>query len=333
MVIDFGAHLYPQSVFPEPIEQSPLADILGPLLTDPDELLALYDQAGVQKAVLSQPFYMGLADADRVRTANDALLEVVENNDRFYGLAAIPTTAGGEAAAAELERAVNAGYHGGAVETSTSGVELTDDDLEPVFEAAVQADVPLLVHPKLDESLHPEALDDTYMLNAIFGREAALSASICKVIHEGVFNRYPDLTLVYHHLGGNLASMLGRVHLQLDSGRWPRQERAKPWSEFRMQPDDSIRPGQERVKPWSEFRKQLDCIYLDTSGFFGYQGPVEAALNVFPPENVIFGTDYPFEPRDGDELASLVNGTKEAAADSAQADKVLKTNAEALLGG
>ncbi|MFC6974350.1 amidohydrolase family protein [Halomicroarcula sp. GCM10025709] len=310
MTVDFGGHLYPESVYPDPIREGQLGELLGPRLSDPDTLVDLYDAAGVDEVVLSQPFYMGSSDVEGVRSANDALLEVVTDYDRFYGLAAIPVAAGGEAAAREFERALDQGYHGGAVETKTEGVELTDSQLEPVFEVAERHDAPLLVHPKLHESVHPEALDDTYLLNAIFGREAALSESICKVIHEGVLDSYQDLNLVFHHLGGNIASMLGRVHLQLDAGRWP---------------------GQDSVVPYEEFKRYLDeRIYLDTSGFFGYEQPLRATFDEIPTSQVVFGTDYPFEPRDGDEIDELAAAVDRCSPEGA-AQQVLAENALSLL--
>lgn len=313
MVTDFGAHLYPEAVVPDEIQQGPLGDIIGSLLSDPDELLSLYASAGIDRAVLSQPFYMGFGESDRVREANDALLEVIESNERLYGLAAIPTTAGGDAASSEFERALDAGYHGGALETSTDGVELVDSTLEPVLEVADRTDAPILVHPKLHDSLHPEALDDEYRLNAIFGREAALAASICKVIHDGVLDRYPDLDLVYHHVGGNIAAMIGRVHLQLDEGRWP---------------------GQEGLKSWPEFRAQFeDRIYLDSAGFFGYESPIRTALETVPAENLLFASDYPFEPRNDEELASFAEAIRTVTTGGETEELVLDSTAMSLLGG
>jgi len=309
MTIDFGAHLFPLDTFPEPIDEGPVRDILGPAMHDPDLLLETYEAAGISHAALSQPYYMGHEDAEAVATANDALLDVVELDEAFYGLAAIPVSAGGDAAAREFERALDAGYHGGALETKTNGVELTDDSLEPVFDVAERRNAPLLVHPKLHESLHPEALSDDWKLNAIFGREAALSESISKVIHEGVLDRHPDLNLVYHHLGGNIASMLGRIHLQLDDGRWP---------------------GQEPLKPHDAFVEQLqDRIYLDTSGFFGYDAPLRTTLEEFNASNILFATDYPFEPRDDAELAALADTVDDVA--PADAEKILHDNAHRLL--
>lgn len=308
MTIDFGAHLYPAGTLPEPLAEGPLGTLLGPLLTEPERLLSAYEGTGIDRVVLSQPFYMGHGDVETVAAANDALRSVIDEHSAFEGLAAIPVSAGGEPAAREFRRALEAGFVGGALETRTDGIELTDESLGPVFDVAERAGAPVLVHPTLDDSLHPAVLSDEWRLNAIFGREAALSESLSKVIHEGVLDRHPQLTLVYHHFGGNIAAMLGRVHLQLAAGRWP---------------------GQERVKPWTAFVQQLrDRIYLDTSGFFGYEAPLRAALAEFPAERILFGTDYPFEPRDGDELSRLVETVDRVAGDDAPA--IRSGNAERL---
>jgi predicted TIM-barrel fold metal-dependent hydrolase len=310
MTVDFGGHLYPESVYPDPIRGSPLDELLGPRISDPEYVAELYHDAGIDEVVLSQPYYMGSGDVESVETANDALLDVVEEYEQFYGLAAVPVAAGGEVAAAEFERTLEQGYHGGAVETKTDGVELTHEALEPVFEVAERYDAPLLIHPKLDQSLHPEALDDTYLLNAIFGREAALTESLSKVIHEGVLDSYTDLNLVFHHFGGNIASMLGRVHLQLDEGRWP---------------------GQGSVVSYDSFKRYLENrIYLDTSGFFRYEQPLRATFEELPTSQVVFGTDYPFEPRNEAELTELV-GTVERTASRTDAERVLSGNALDLL--
>lgn len=284
-VIDFSAHLFPERVFPTAVyaEANRRGSSFVPLLRDPDVFVDRLTAAGIDFGVLSQPYYMGHSDAEQVATANDALLEVIDWYDMFYGLAAIPVAAGGETAATELQRCLDEGYHGGAIETKSDGIELNDASLDPVFEVAVQREAPLLVHPKLQGSLHEEVLDDRYGLNAVFGREAALSESICKVIHDGVLDRYPDLNLVYHHLGGNIASMFGRLHNHLIEGRWPMY--------------------QERTKPYSEFKHQFESrIYVDTSGYFGYDAPIRAALEEFSASQIVFGTDFPYEPRSVEDL-------------------------------
>jgi predicted TIM-barrel fold metal-dependent hydrolase len=311
-IVDFGAHLYPEPVFPDEVyADNPLADLLGASMYDPDVLLDRYEAAGIDAAVLSQPFYMGHEDPERTARANDALLHVVTNHEAFYGLAAVPVAAGGDAAAAELERSLDAGYNGGALETKSGGVKLADDENEPVFEVAADRDAPLLVHPKLHDTVHPDALSDRYVLNATFGREVGLATSICEAIHTGLFDRYPDLTLVFHHYGGNIASMLGRVHLQLDEGRWPGR--------------------QEHVKPYTEFKAQLDeHVSIDTSGFFGYEAPLRASADALPTSQILFGTDYPFEGRTAEELTAYTE-TVTTTVDAETADRIHGENALDIL--
>lgn len=286
-VVDFGAHLYPREVFPEEYVGTPFQDAIGPVHHSPDEFVEWFRAGGIDQAVVSMPYYMGHDDLEAVSNANDALLAAVTRHDRLYGLCSIPVGAGGTAAAAEFERCLDAGFHGGALPTKADGRELVDESLQPVLSVAARRGAPLLVHPKLHDSLHPGALDDEYLLNAIFGREMALAESICKVIHDDVFDRYDGLNLVYHHLGGNLGAMIGRIHLQLDPGRWPGR--------------------QESVTAYDSFVAQLrEHVYMDTSGFFGYSRPLETALSAVPPSNVMFGTDAPYEPRSAAELSLFI---------------------------
>jgi predicted TIM-barrel fold metal-dependent hydrolase len=307
-VIDFGAHLYP--TVPQS-EDNPNKE-MDRLLQEwqPDLLFDRFAKAGIDGAVLSQPYYMGHHDTEETATANDALLEMVQEHEDLYGLAAVPVAAGSVDAAEEFERALEAGYHGGAVETSSNGIKLADDEFRPIFDVAERYDAPILVHPKLDDSLHPDAFDDRYALNSVFGRESALSASICTVIHKGILDEYTDLNLVYHHLGGNIGAMMGRIKHRLEDGRWP---------------------DQEHVKTFADFKDQLeDRIYIDSAGFLGYQDPINTALRQFPDSQVLFGTDSPFGARDVAEL----NGMRESierAASKRDANEILGGNALELL--
>lgn len=304
-IVDFGAHLYPDSVFPDVLyENNPLADLLGDSMRDLQVLLDRFTAGGIDVAVLSQPYYMGHDDDAETAEANDALLDIVQDSDRLFGLAALPVPAGGDVTAEEFERCLENGYSGGAIETKSAGIEPNDPELWSVYEVATDYDAPLLIHPKLDATLHPDALDDSYVLNAVFGREAGLSTAICKMIHDGVLDRFPDLKIVVHHYGGNIASMMGRLHLTLDEGRWP------------------DRQGQ--VKSYREFREAFEQFHIDTCGFFGHHMPLVAAMEELPTARILFATDYPFEGRNAEELERYV---------STVAEHTSETDAERILGG
>lgn len=306
-LLDFGAHIFPDDWEPG---SDRLGEVLGPVATDADRIRERYAAAGLDGAVLSQPVMMGTADVDAAAAANDDLRETVVGDGSFYGLAAIPTAAGAEAAAAEFERALEAGLHGGALETRSEGIELVDPTLEPVFEVAESHDAPILVHPTIHASLHEDVdVLSEYKANAIFGREAALADSLSKVIHGGTLDAYPELNLVFHHLGGNIASMLGRVQSYLEPGRWP---------------------GEDDVLPYWEFERTLaERIFLDTAGFGGHRVPVRAACEELPASQLLFGTDLPFEPRSAEELRRYAESVATVAGRDAGA--VMGVNALELL--
>lgn len=310
-IVDFGAHYHPTN--PEPFE--PYHDFIDegdgtPICSDSSAVLERYNEAGIDYAVLSQPYYMGASDAGQVAEANDELLELIKQEDSLLGLAAIPTAAGGEAAAKEFRRCLDNGYNGGAVETTSNGVGLLDEELQPVFEVANKTGAPILVHPKLHNSLGEGVLDDTWKLNAIFGREVALASSICKLIHEGTYDEYQNLSLVFHHSGGNIASMVSRIRLQLDKGRWP---------------------GLDDLKSYQEFESQLKSrVFIDSSGYFGDRAPFSSALDVFPASNVLLGTDFPYETRSAETFERFVESF-ESECLNPDVKKILGRNALDLL--
>lgn len=314
-VIDFAAHFHPDDPPENEYAHKFVRQDLGYVYRDIDQYVACYEEAGIDGAVLSQPYYMGYPDLDRTRAANDAMAEAIDGLEDYYMLAAIPTAAGGEAAAEEFERCLDNGFHGGALETKTEGIELHHETVEPILEVADRTGAPILVHPKLLESLHPEALDDTWMLNAVFGREVALMESICKVIHTGVLDRYPDLNLVYHHTAGNIASMLGRYHNQM----------------VKFPPEEWAEAGADQLKSFPEFKAQLEeRIYLDSSGYYGYNNVFRNAVAAFPTSQLLFGTDFPFETRLAPEFDKIVTAIEEETSVT-DAERVLSKNALDLL--
>jgi predicted TIM-barrel fold metal-dependent hydrolase len=295
-IIDFCAHIHPDDPPETEFFNDFIYDDIGqPVYRDIDLFTEHYEQAGLDGAVLSQPLYMGHDDAERVAGTNDLLLEQLSGREHYYGLASIPTAAGGEEAAAEFERALDEGYNGGALETRSGGIELHHREAEPILEVADQTGAPVLVHPKLNNSLSEDALDDTWLLNAIFGREVAIAASMAKVIHTGVLDRYPDLNLVFHHTGGNAASMLGRTHNMLEMFR------PEEWAERKGTSLDW------QVKDFAAFERQMqERVYVDTAGHYGYHNVLRSALMQFPTSQMLFGTDFPFEIRDTEGFEDMI---------------------------
>jgi predicted TIM-barrel fold metal-dependent hydrolase len=311
-IVDFGAHFFPGESPQDPEAHEYIATQQGgPIYSDMDALLARYDDAGIDGVTLSQEHVIGAGDIQRVRRENDAMLDAAGDRDDVYTLAAVPTAAGGEVAAEEVQRCLDAGHNGAAISTRSDGIELHHDAVDPVLEVADRRDAPLFVHPKVHDSLHPDALNEAdWRLNSLFGREIAVCESIVKTVNSGVFDRYDDLTLVFHHLGGNLASMLGRVRGDTDQDRWP---------------------DTNRLKPYPEFHEQLTSrVCVDTAGFYGDPAAFRATFETFPASNVLFGTDFPYETRTPAEFDAIVSTIRECT-DADEIDDVLGGNARDLL--
>lgn len=305
-VVDFGAHFHtdPPDAFDE------LHDIIGPIATDVEAYADWFADGGYDAAALSQPYFLGHDDAEATAAANDELRSVVDGYDEFYTLGAIPTAAGGQAAAAEFERCLDEGDNGGALAVLSNGIELTDVELDPVFEVADRTGAPIQVHPTSNARLSTDLFERDHHHNIAIAREAVLCKSISAVVQEGVLDRYPDLDLVYHHLGGNVGAMMGRLHLRLDPGRWSKSSDSKPFEEFKSQ--------------------LADRIYVDTSGYFAYESAIGAALDELSPSQVLLGTDAPYEPRTAEELRRFVDVVGDLA-DDEDGRKVLGGNAMDLL--
>lgn len=309
-IVDFAAHFYS----PMPAAQADsMARIEGhdgePICTDIEVLRDRFAAAGVDAIVLSQPFHMGSDDVEATAESNDHLVELTGTYPELFGLAAIPTAAGGEAAAAEFERALDAGLHGGGLETNSAGIELVDDALEPVFAVADDRGAPVLVHPKLRASLGPEALAAPG-LNSVFGREIALAESVWKVVHAGVYDRFPSLRLVFHHGGGNIAAFFGRIEGDL--------RRAQ-------------RRGTEELEPFGTFRRTFESrVYVDTSGYFGDPHQLQRTAAELPASNVLYGSDFPYETRQPREFGAIADAVASVRG-GADRDAILGGNAMDLL--
>lgn len=311
LCIDFNSHLHPLDPEEKQYVRRRVEEESGePIFRDIDSLRDIHTKAGVDGGVVSSQFYMGHEDVGRVRKANNKLLEEIKGYERYYGLAAIPGAVDGDIAASEFKRCLDNGFNGGGIKTESNGIELHDPELEPVFEVADQTGAPILVKPKIHDSLRSPTLDDSWQLNAIFGREAAIAASICQVIHEGVLDRFENLNLVFHHSGGNIAGMMDRIELKLYDGSWYRSDQVKPFDEFKTQLEERI--------------------YLDSSGYFGSPRVFRATLEEFPSSQFLFGTDYPFETRSPETFQKLINSIEDVTS-GIDAKQILGQNALNLL--
>ncbi|GAA0607256.1 amidohydrolase family protein [Sporichthya brevicatena] len=201
----------------------------GSPFMDVDVRLAAMDAAGIDVQLLSpNPLtYFGRLDADAAigfaRTHNDALAELVgKHPDRLLGSAQLPMQ-DVPAAIAELRRSVrDLGLRAAYIDTDPAGRTLDDPALDPLYEALVELDVPLFVHPTpLGEQGPPDDVRlRRFDLDLLFGFARDETLAVAALVCGGVLERHPGLDVCISHGGGAAAFLAGRLARAVEVRPW-----------------------------------------------------------------------------------------------------------------
>ena len=201
------------------------------------------------------------------RLFNEHLAELVgSNGDTFRGLATVPIQ-DGTMAAKELEYAVNTlGMLGTMVSADPVGRDLSQDSYEPLWAAAENLGVPIVLHPAthgFGGGITPNYL--TFSL----GRTLDTTITAAKLILEGLFDRHPNLKMVLVHGGGFLPYQAARIDNGYRSGA------GRPVELQRDKPSD-----------------YLEMLYYDTVNMS--PDSLRMLRNVAGAEHIMLGSDYVF---------------------------------------
>ena len=220
---------------------------------------------------------------------NDHIAEVVaEFPQRFIGLGTIPLQ-NVDLAISEMERCMSdLGLAGVEIGTNVNQMNLDDELLFSVFEAAQDLNAAIFVHPW--DMMGQDNLKK-YWLSWLVGMPAETSRAICSMIFGGVFERLPNLRVAFAHGGGAFPAILGRVQ-----------------QGFEVRPDlcavdNKIDPIKYLGKFW------VDSLVHDNDA-------LDYLINKVGINKIALGTDYPFplgelEPGKLITTSSLNNNDKE----------------------
>lgn len=284
----------------------------GPLLPgllDLDRRLAAMDGAGVAVQVLSSwidltAYALGADTGARyARMFNEGLAALVAAHPaRFRAVCTVPLQAP-QRAADELRHAVvELGLDGVEIATTVDGRDLDDAALAPFWRAAEELRCLVLIHPYAslagrDTSRH--------FLGNLVGNPAETTLALGNLVFGGVLERHPDLQLCLVHGGG---------FAPYQAGRWDRAYRSGARGAAAAL---TRSPGE-----W------LRRLHYDT--VLHSPASLRFLLDTMGAEQVVLGSDYPFEMGDPDPLATVeaVAGLTER-----ERDLVLRGNLERLLAG
>ncbi|MEM8836255.1 MAG: amidohydrolase family protein [Planctomycetota bacterium] len=244
------------------------------------------------------------------RFLNDDLAQTCRGEERFVGLGTLPLQ-DPVASVEELKRCkeelgfpgVQIGSH---VEPSEwngidKDVNLSDPALMPVFEAANELDMAILVHPWEMMGFHDMR---KYWLPWLVGMPAETCRAVCAMIFGGVFEKCPALRVCFAHGGGTFPTTIGRI----EHG-------------FNTRPD--LVAIDCNVNP----RTYLGRFWVDSAVHDPYA--LKVLLDVIGEDKIVMGSDYPF-PLGEHEPGQLIE-TMPGISDATRA-KMLGTNTLEWLG-
>lgn len=241
------------------------------------------DSRGIDRSIMSLSptlFYYWIDASEAAafsRMSNDALAEAcAASGGRLEGLASLPMQDPDEAAQ-ELRRAVRElGLRGAEIGTNVEGVTLDDPSFQPLWEAAVELAVPLMLHPYYVGV--KKGYEDYYLTNIFVNPlDTALAAS--RLIFSGVLERFTKLDFILVHAGGFLPYQIGR----LDHGWKVREE---PKARLHRAPSEL-----------------LDRFYFDT--ITHNDAALRWLIDFVGSKRVLMGTDLPFDMADADPMGRL----------------------------
>jgi uncharacterized protein len=310
VIIDFSAHLLTLAVIDE-LRKSPYYTVNEtPIPTKNADLsyrLKVMKKYGIDMQVLSLTsaslMEMDARQAAKVcRLANDSISDFCEKEpDRFVGLAGV-SLLDVDNAIGELDRTIkDLGFRGVIVASNQEGKGLDSPEYFPFYERAVKYDVPILVHPTHWKD-YP-LVDKRIMI--IFGWPFDTTQAVWRMITGGVFDKFPTLKVVMHHLGAMFPFFGGRVNSYVGQALTGR--------------------GQKKM---SAYWKQ---IYGDTA-IDGMPGAYMCGYSFFGPDRIVFGTDYPFGLNEGESfIRNNLKGVKAMSIPAAAREKIFSRNAMKLL--
>jgi aminocarboxymuconate-semialdehyde decarboxylase len=326
-LIDIYCHIFPDRFFREMTRVAPRLENIGARLRgvkklfDLDERFREMDQFGDYRQVISLPnpaiedLAQGEAGLTLARIGNDAMADLcAKHPERFPTFVAAVSMTDIAGSIAEARRAVNElGAAGIQIFTSVAGRPLDNPEFEPLFAALAEMDRPIWLHPVRTAALtdYPAEKKSRFEMWWCFGWPYDTSVAMVRMVFAGLFDRYPGLKIVTHHLGGMIPYYDGRIGpgLQVLGARTSDEDYSK------------ILPSLKR--PHLDY---LHDFYADTAMFGGGIHAIKCGLEFFGPDKVVFATDTPLGP-----IKPAIDVLNRLDISAADRRKLFVGNAETLL--
>ena len=224
--IDAFNHFFPKRIYELMLQPPAGQKDLGkrmqgiPALYDVEERLRVVDSFPdyTQVICLGMPAIDRLTGPDRsaewARIGNDGLAELVAKYpDRFVGYAASLPMNAPAAAVKEAERVLSNGANAIQLHTNVDGAPIDQEQFLPIYEIIERSGKPILLHPIRTREMAGYRTETVskYEICSVIGWPFETGAALARLVFSGVMDRFPNLKVIAHHLGGIIPYFEGRV--------------------------------------------------------------------------------------------------------------------------
>ncbi len=218
---------------------------------------------------------------------NDEIREITEKYPEYYEgfIAGIPFN-NVPASVDEIRRCKEMGARGVQIYTNMNGEAIDQEKFWPIYEICEKLELPVLIHPVGGQMVpeYPTEERSKYELWFLIGWPYQTTVAMCRLAFAGIFEDFPNLKVVTHHVGAMIPMLEGRIGngLKMYGGRTA-PELKEALTKTKMKGD-----------PLDTFKK----FYADTASF-GSVSAIRAGLDFFGRDHILFASDMPFDPEKG----------------------------------
>ncbi len=299
MKIDIFNHIFPKRYFDRMVEVLPKGRDMNkrvraiPSIVDLDERFRIMDQFKEYVQIICIPnppiesFGPPSVTNELARLANDGMAELVRKYpDRFPGFIGSLPMNDPDGNIKEATRAVKElGAVGVQVFTNVNGRPLDKPEYLRLFELMAKLDLPIWIHPArgadvVDYKGEPKS---HYEIWWTFGWPYETSVAMAHLVFAGLFDKFPNLKIITHHLGGMIPYFEGRV--------------GPGWDQLGTRTSDedyTLLLKKLKKRPLDYFK----LFYADAA-VFGSKAATICGLSFFGADHVLFASDSPFDPEKG----------------------------------
>jgi uncharacterized protein len=257
------------------------------------------------------------------RIANDGMAELVyKYPDRFVAAIACLPLNDIDAAIKELDRAIKElKFKGIQITTTIMDKPLDSAEFEPVFERMSHYNLPIQLHPRtmtggtrfLNEGKVPEDRVG-FWAQVPFNWPFETTIAMGRIAFSGILERYPNLKIVTHHLGGFVPYHIDRITYFMEN------------AEMRFGVD--MMPQGDFTKKYADYYKMF---YADTA-CYGATATLMCGYAFFGAGHMLFGTDAPFDSMGGGArvIPATIRSVEEMKITDEEREMIYHGNAEKL---